>query len=243
MSSYQAAQNRNEIDKTLIMISSPPQTVIGDDTNVNGYRLISDNTVRSIVPGLNTSMKINNNQILINSKVNISSTSQTLSIQATDKAIKIDTTLLDNLLSSYITKINDMTKGKKYVSIDRKDSTILLDTSLLSSTLASLTYKVNDLSPKIGFRMAFNKCNILNQWGLITLPSNSITNTDPGIFNITFPSSLCNNNYGVRVSMQSSDPGIIQYNNTTAKGVIILTYNLRNKLINFDGDMTVEIIG
>jgi hypothetical protein len=99
----------------------------GDDTINNGFMIIdaSHNIVRSLVPGNNIQATVvDNKQIVIDATFKLTTKSKILSIQTIDKTTKIDTTLLENLLESYIANINDTTKGSKYITVQKK--TVLL---------------------------------------------------------------------------------------------------------------------
>ena len=100
---------------------------------------------------------------------------------------------------------------------------------------------INKIIPIVGARISFDKLNILSPWGQISLDCKSIQKQAVGTYTIAFSKELPYNNYGVLVSLQSSDAGFIVYNNTTTKGITITTYNARGKLSSLDGDMTIEI--
>jgi len=246
MSAYQAAQLRNLNDKQLLMNQSASGIgdIQGDDTINNGFRIIdsSNNIVRSFLPGNNIQARVvDNKQIVVDAMLKLTTRSKILNIQTTDKTTMIDTTLLENLLESYIANINDITKGSKYIMVQKKDSSIIFDASNLSSALESMKLNINKIIPIVGARISFDKLNILSQWGQISLDCKSIQKQAVGTYTIAFSKELPHNNYGVLVSLQSSDAGFILYNNTTTKGITITTYNARGKLSSLDGDMTIEI--
>lgn len=129
MSAYQAAQLRNLNDKQLLMNQSASGIgdIQGDDTINNGFRIIdsSNNIVRSFLPGNNIQARVvDNKQIVVDAMLKLTTRSKILNIQTTDKTTMIDTTLLENLLESYIANINDTTKGSKYIIVQKK--TVLL---------------------------------------------------------------------------------------------------------------------
>lgn len=237
MSAYQAAQLRNLNDKQLLMNQSASGIgdIQGDDTINNGFRIIdsSNNIVRSFLPGNNIQARVvDNKQIVVDAMLKLTTRSKILNIQTTDKTTMIE---------SYIANINDITKGSKYIMVQKKDSSIIFDASNLSSALESMKLNINKIIPIVGARISFDKLNILSQWGQISLDCKSIQKQAVGTYTIAFSKELPHNNYGVLVSLQSSDAGFILYNNTTTKGITITTYNARGKLSSLDGDMTIEI--
>ena len=129
MSAFLAAQARNLNDKLMIINQSAPSIgdIQGDDTINNGFRITdsSNNIVRSFLPGNNIQARVvDNKQIVVDAMLKLTTRSKILNIQTTDKTTMIDTTLLENLLESYIANINDTTKGSKYIIVQKK--TVLL---------------------------------------------------------------------------------------------------------------------
>jgi hypothetical protein len=152
-----------------------------------------------------------------------------------------DDTLEEDTSVASITSINDDTKGRKFITFTKNKDIVSVDASALSTAIASLNLKLSDIIvPRIGARINF-KCNIMNQWGSVRLARTSVTNPSTGQFNLVF-ATLPSNDYGVQLSISNNKPAIIQYGNTTTKGVTIFTYNMRGEFETLDGDFTIEIL-
>ena len=96
-------------------------------------------------------------------------------------------------------------------------------------------------APKqIGARINFDS-TIIEQWGNAKLIAKNVEKKCDGQIDIIFTPPLSNANYGVNLAMQSTKPGIIQYTNTTEKGLSVVTYDLKGRMAQFDGDFSFDI--
>jgi hypothetical protein len=161
-------------------------------------------------------------------------------LDSSGNPIRDDTPDEDTSVAS-ITSISDDTKGKKFITFTKNKNVVSFDASALSNVITSLNLKLSDIIvPRIGARISF-KCNIMDQWGSVKLARTSVTNPGTGQFTLAF-ATLSSNNYGVQLSISNNKPAIIQYGNTTTKGVTIFTYNMKGELETLDGDFTIEIL-
>ena len=71
---------------------------------------------------------------------------------------------------------------------------------------------------QLGARIKFDS-TIVYQWGNRTLTEKQLFRKSVGQLDILFPTPLNSRNYGVQLSMLSDKPGILQYSNTTERGI------------------------
>jgi len=93
---------------------------------------------------------------------------------------------------------------------------------------------------QLGARIDFDS-PIIEQWGNAKLIARNVEKKCDGQIDIIFTPPLSNANYGVNLAMQSTKPGIIQYTNVTEKGLSIVTYDVKGKMAQFDGDFSFDI--
>ena len=138
-------------------------------------------------------------------------------------------------------KISRKVESKFCIVYDSSCNKISFDSSTLNSTLALYHPRLQKTPKQVGARIKFDS-TIVYQWGNRTLIEKHSFKTSVGQLDILCPTPLNSRNYGVQLSMRSDKPGIIQYSNTTERGLSILTYDLSGKFRTFDGDITVDIL-
>lgn len=164
----------------------------------------------------------------------------TLSYDDTNKKISFNSTPLRTTLAdlSKALSISDTTVGTKQITIsyDAVNRRITFNSTTLVNTLTVHSARFRQVGACINFSLA-----IMSQWGNQSLAATNVVRNGNGIIDIKFTTALGNANYGIQLTMQSNNPGFIQYANVTTTGLSVLTYNVAGALTTFTGDFTLEI--
>ena len=144
-----------------------------------------------------------------------------------------------NPTNNDVLTLEDVAKGRKQVVLTLENNKLTMDSTSLNTTLTSYASRLLKAPTQIGARVRFDS-TIICQWVNQTLSTRNIVRKAEGQFDISFPTPL-QSSFGINASMQSNQPGIIQYGNVTEKWISVFTYDLQGKVAQFDGDFSFDI--